>query len=112
METIFDKILAGELPCEKVFEDQDVLAFRDINPQAPEHVLVIPKQKVTGVEQLESQSTEYVGVLFKRAAQVARLLKLDDGYRIVVNHGDHGGQEVAYLHIHILGRRAMRWPPG
>lgn len=112
METIFDKIIAGEIPCDKVFEDQHVLAFKDINPQAPEHVLVIPKQKVAGFDQLESQPVDYVGVLFQRAAQVARLLELEEGYRIVVNHGDHGGQEVAYLHIHILGRRAMRWPPG
>jgi len=111
--TLFDKILAGEVPADKVYEDEHILAFRDINPQAPVHVLVIPKQKAARFDELSDSEATQIGMLFKGAAQVARQLGLaKDGYRIVVNNGEHGQQTVEYLHIHILGGRQLEWPPG
>jgi len=111
--TIFDKILAGELPCDKVYEDETVLAFRDISPQAPIHVLVIPKEKSEGFHNLPEKEIEYTGKFFTAVAKVARLLDLEkDGYRIVLNHGEDGQQTVDYIHAHILGGRKLSWPPG
>lgn len=111
--TIFDKILAGEIPADKVYEDEDIFAFRDIQPQAPVHVLVIPKRKVPHFDGLQQQEAEIVGRLFKGAAQVARMLGLaEDGYRVVINHGRNGQQTVDYLHLHLLGGRQLTWPPG
>ncbi len=112
-ETIFDKILRKEIPAEIVYEDESAISFKDISPQAPVHVLVIPKVKVAGFADFESRSNEEVGALFKAAAITARKLGLaDDGYRIVVNQGRNGQQTVDYIHIHILGGRPMNWPPG
>jgi len=111
--TIFDKILAGEIPADKVYEDEFILAFRDISPQAPVHVLVIPKHKVQNFDGLCELETEVVGRLFQGAARVARELELPaDGYRVVINHGRHGQQTVDYLHLHLLGGRQLTWPPG
>jgi histidine triad (HIT) family protein len=111
--TIFDKILSGEIPSNKVYEDEDVLAFHDVNPQAPIHVLVIPKKKVATFTELKDRPTIDSGVLFQKTALIADKLGLDDeGYRIVVNCGENGNQEVAYLHAHILGGRKLTWPPG
>ena len=111
--TIFDKILSGEIPSQKVYEDDYVLAFHDINPQAPVHVLVIPKIKVENFSDLKDRSFEETGVFFNRVAKVAYDLGLDDkGYRIVLNSGEFGQQTVEYLHAHILGERALNWPPG
>jgi len=113
MITLFDKILAGDIPCDKVYEDEHVLAFRDINPQAPVHVLVIPKHKVARFDELADQAAEQVGQLFCAAAKVARELGLQqDGYRVVVNNGEHGQQTVEYIHLHLLGGRQLTWPPG
>ncbi|MDC7221426.1 MAG: histidine triad nucleotide-binding protein [Spirochaetales bacterium] len=112
-ETIFDKILAGDIPADKVFEDDHVLAFRDVNPRAPVHVLVIPKKKVVTFTELKDRETEEVGLFFQRVAEVAEQLGLDEeGYRIVMNKGKHGQQTVHYIHAHILGGRQMSWPPG
>ncbi|MDC7232227.1 MAG: HIT domain-containing protein [Spirochaetales bacterium] len=112
-ETIFDKIIAGELPSDKVYEDEHVLAFRDINPQAPVHVLVVPKVKVKDFVALQSTDPEKTGLFFNTVSKVATLLGLDDnGYRIVLNCGEDGQQTVEYLHAHILGDRKMNWPPG
>ena len=111
--TIFDKILTGDIPCNKVFENDDVLAFHDINPQAPIHVLVIPKVRSVHFHELKDQEPTIVGKLFHHAAQVVEILGLEEtGYRIVVNSGRHGQQSVDYLHVHILGGRQMQWPPG
>ncbi len=111
--TIFDKILSGDIPADKVYEDENVLAFRDINPQAPVHVLVIPKKRAERFSELPGRSSEEVGILFQSAAKVATELGLDEsGYRIVVNNGKHGQQSVEYLHVHILGGRQLQWPPG
>ena len=112
-ETLFDKILAGEIPAKKVYEDDDVLAFHDINPQAPTHVLVIPKHKISRFQHLPEQETAIVGTLFQKAARVARELGLEaDGYRVVINNGNYGQQTVEYIHLHLLGQRQMQWPPG
>ncbi len=112
-ETVFDRILARRQPARIVHEDEDVLAFHDIRPQAPVHVLVIPKRKVRAFADLAGRPDEEVGRFFRKVAEVASRLGLDGaGYRIVLNHGRHGQQSVDYLHAHILGGRQMTWPPG
>lgn len=111
--TIFDKIIAREIPAEIVFEDDWVLAFKDINPQAPVHVLVIPKRKVPGFSSLADQDPQVSGEFLKRISQVAKQLNLDtDGYRVVFNQGKHGQQTVNYIHAHILAGKQLSWPPG
>lgn len=112
-DTIFDKVLAGEIPVDSVYEDDDVLAFRDINPKAPIHVLVIPKNRVNRFSELADGNAEVIGRFFRATSKVAASLGLDEnGYRVVFNNGSDGGQEVEYLHAHILGGRKLTWPPG
>ncbi len=111
--TIFDKILAGEIPAKVVYEDEHVLAFHDVNPQAPVHILVIPKHKVERFQHLPEEETMMVGRLFQTAATVARQEGLEEeGYRVVINNGKQGQQTVEYIHLHLLGKRQMQWPPG
>jgi histidine triad (HIT) family protein len=111
--TIFDKILRKEIPADVVHEDEWVLAFRDVNPQAPVHVLVIPKRRVERFAHLGQHGAAEVGEFFQRVAAVATKLKLDEpGYRVVVNNGRDGNQTVEYLHAHIIGGRRLTWPPG
>lgn len=112
-DTIFDKVLRKEIPVDVVYEDDSVVAFRDIVPQAPVHVLVVPKVKAKGLVDLASRTNDEVGALFRGAALAAQKLGLDsDGYRIIVNQGKHGQQTVDYIHVHILGGRQLNWPPG
>ncbi len=112
-ETIFDKIIKGDIPADIVFENDNVLAFRDINPQAPVHVLVIPKKKVESFNQLKDSTPEETGLFLNGVSEAANSLDLaENGYRIVLNCGKHGQQTVEYLHAHILGERQMKWPPG
>lgn len=112
-DSIFDKIIKGQIPCHKVYEDDAVLAFHDAHPQAPIHVLVIPKRKVTCFSELLNEPTEAVGTFMKRIALIAAELGLTEkGYRLVFNEGFYGGQTVPYIHAHILGGRVMEWPPG
>ena len=112
-DTIFDKILRREIPSQAVFEDEHVYAFRDINPQAPTHVVVIPKIKAERFADFATRSPAEVGAFFVAVAKVAAELRLDGpGYRVVVNNGRDGQQSVDYLHAHILGGRALTWPPG
>jgi histidine triad (HIT) family protein len=111
--TIFDKILAKEIPADCVYEDEDVFAFSDIDPQAPVHVLVIPKIKIVRFSELKNRQPEDIGIFFKKVSKVAAELGLDvEGYRVVINNGKHGQQTVEYLHAHILGGRQLHWPPG
>lgn len=111
--TIFDKILAKEIPTKAVYEDEWVLAFNDINPQAPVHVLVIPKQKMRAFTDVAKQDPAALGQYMQRISKVASHLGLDaDGYRVVFNCGRHGQQTVDYIHAHILGGRSLSWPPG
>jgi histidine triad (HIT) family protein len=112
-DTVFDRILRRELPARIVHEDQTVLAFHDAHPQAPVHVLVIPKKKVADLDRLGELSSEEAGRFFQAVAGVARKLGLAErGYRVVINCGRDANQTVDYLHAHILGGRHMRWPPG
>ena len=111
--TLFDKIKTKEIPAKIVYEDEDVLAFHDINPQAPVHVLVIPQRKVTQFADFVSSSNGDIGAFMKGVAKVAQKLGLEaNGYRVVFNNGKHAQQSVDYIHAHILGGRQMKWPPG
>jgi histidine triad (HIT) family protein len=110
--TIFDKIINREIPADIVYEDEVSLAFRDINPQAPVHILLIPKKRIISLDHLESDDRDLLGHLLLTVKQIAREQKLDNGYRLAINCGNEGGQSVDHLHIHILGGRSMMWPPG
>ena len=112
MPTIFTKIINREIPAEIVYEDDLALAFRDISPQAPTHVLVIPKKEIASLDALEDGDAELMGHLFVVVRNVAAQLKLTNGYRTVINCGQEGGQTVAHIHIHLLAGRALTWPPG
>ena len=109
---VFARILRGELPCNKVYEDEHVLAFRDINPQAPTHVLVIPKEHRPDVVSLGVSSPQRVVELFEAVGVVASQEGLEAGYRGVFNTGAVAQQTVFHAHVHVLGGRAMTWPPG
>ncbi len=109
--TIFQKIIDREIPADIVFEDEHSLAFRDVNPQAPVHVLVIPKKPIARIADMEDGDKELVGHLFRVAGQVATQENLED-FRLVVNNGEGAGQSVFHLHIHVMGGRGMAWPPG
>lgn len=113
-ETIFDKILRGEIPARVVFEDDRVLAFHDVNPQAPVHILLIPKRRdgLTQLAHAEAHHEPILGHLLYAAKLVAREQQLDRGFRIVINDGLDGCQSVFHLHVHVLGGRTLGWPPG
>ena len=112
-ETLFDKILAKEIPSEAVYEDDDVYAFHDINPQAPNHVLVIPREKLTSFVDIKGADPTMIGRFMAGVSKVATQLGLDEpGYRVVFNSGPDAQQSVAYIHAHILGGRQLGWPPG
>ena len=110
--TIFDKIIAKEIPADIVYEDDHCLAFRDVAPQAPTHVLVIPKKPIRSVDAIADEDAELMGKLWIVIRDVAQQEGLGDGYRVVVNCGGDGGQSVDHLHFHLLGGRSMTWPPG
>ena len=112
-ETIFSKIIRREIQADIVFENDRVLAFRDINPQAPVHILIIPKKPIPTVNDIQAEDAPLIGELFVVAAQLAAEEGIAEaGYRTVFNCRDHGGQEVYHLHLHLLGGRQMTWPPG
>lgn len=111
-DTIFGKIIRKEIPADIVYEDNLALAFRDVNPQAPTHILVIPKQAIAKLSDAESADHALMGHLLLTAKRVAQQLGLTNGYRVVINTGDDGGQTVDHLHLHILGGRSLTWPPG
>lgn len=112
-ETIFSKIINREIAADIVFENDRILAFRDINPQAPVHVLVIPKKPIPTINAIDPEDVELIGELFIAARQIAAEEGIDEsGYRTVFNCNRDGGQEVYHLHLHLLGGRAMQWPPG
>lgn len=112
MDCIFCKIACGDIPSEKLYEDDSIIAFRDLDPQAPVHILFIPKAHITSVSEITEENGAVVGHIFASAAKLAKELGLDNGYRIVTNCGDDGGQSVGHLHFHLLGGRALGWPPG
>ena len=112
-DNIFARIVRGEIPVDKIYENEWVLAFRDINPQAPVHIVVVPKTPIENVLALTDDNREVAGAILIAAAHIARLLGVDgSGIRVVLNAGADGGQTVPYLHAHILGGRALAWPPG
>lgn len=111
-DCIFCKIAAGEIPSTKVYEDDLCLAFRDLNPQAPTHILVIPKDHIQSVDEINESNEAVVGHIFSVIAKVAKDEGLDKGYRVVSNIGEQGQQTVPHLHFHIIGGRDMTWPPG
>ncbi|WP_448571356.1 histidine triad nucleotide-binding protein [Trichothermofontia sp.] len=111
-DTVFGKIIRREIPAEIVYEDDLCLAFKDIHPQAPVHILVIPKKAIAQLADAESQDHALMGHLLLTAKRVAEQVGLSNGYRIVINTGPDGGQTVYHLHLHILGGRPMQWPPG
>lgn len=113
LDSIFARIARKDVDVELVFEDEFVMAFRDIAPAAPVHILVIPKKPVRSILELEEEDREMAGALLLACAEVARRLGVQDsGVRVVLNAGQDGGQSVPYLHAHVLGGRAMTWPPG
>jgi histidine triad (HIT) family protein len=112
-DTIFGKIVRREIPADIVYEDDDVLAFRDLNPQAPVHVLFVPKRAIPTLNDAAAADAELLGKLLLAAAGYAKSQGFDkDGYRTVVNCNEHGGQTVFHLHVHLLAGRRMKWPPG
>jgi histidine triad (HIT) family protein len=111
-DCIFCRIIRGEAPAKKVYEDERAFVFEDINPQAPTHVLIIPKKHIVGLKEAQPEDAEIIGYLHLVAAQIARQRGIGDGYRTVFNVGPRAGQSVFHLHLHLLGGRLLRWPPG
>jgi histidine triad (HIT) family protein len=111
-KTIFKRIIDREIPADIIYEDDRCLAFRDVSPEAPTHVLVIPKKEISNLEGMADEDAAIVAQLWIVIRNLARKLGLKNGYRVVVNCGPDGGQTVDHLHFHILGGRQMKWPPG
>jgi histidine triad (HIT) family protein len=110
---LFCRIVNGEIPARKVYEDEKVYAFHDINPQAPTHVLVVPRKHIPSLDDIDPGDSDVVGTVVAAAAQIARDMQLTgDGYRIVANTGAAAGQTVFHIHFHLLGGRSFGWPPG
>ncbi len=109
---LFCRIIHGDIPAKKVYEDDHVFAFEDIQPQAPTHVLIIPKKHFTGLKEAEEEHAELIGRCHLAAAQIARQRNIENGYRTVLNVGPGAGQSVFHLHVHLLGGRPLTWPPG
>jgi histidine triad (HIT) family protein len=112
MACLFCKIVAGEIPSQKVFEDESTYAFRDIHPQAPSHILIVPRRHIDSLAEIRAEDQELLGHLHVVAADLAKSEGLGKGFRTVVNTGSDGGQTVNHLHVHLLGGRPLGWPPG
>jgi histidine triad (HIT) family protein len=110
--TVFQKIIAKEIPARIVWEDDDAIAFHDVNPQAPVHVLIIPKKVIPRLTDATDQDQALLGKLLLAARDIAKTLELSGGYRVVINNGPDAGESVPHLHVHLLGKRALAWPPG
>jgi histidine triad (HIT) family protein len=111
-DCLFCKIVSGVIPAEKIYEDEVSVAFRDINPQAQTHILIVPKAHIESLANVGLEHTDLLGKLIANAAEIARKQKLDRGFRVVINTGPEGGQTVNHLHMHVIGGRHMTWPPG
>lgn len=111
-DCLFCRIIQGELPSKKIYEDEQVYAFEDRNPQAPTHVLIIPKKHIPGLPEAQVEDSQVIGHCYSVAADIARKRNTQDSYRIVCNTGPHAGQSVFHLHFHLLGGRDLKWPPG
>ncbi len=110
--TIFDKIIRKEIPAEFVYEDELCVAFKDVNPQAPIHILIIPKKSIPKVADAEVEDQNILGHLLLKAGEIAETLGIKDAFRLVINNGEDAGQTVFHLHIHLLAGRSFDWPPG
>jgi histidine triad (HIT) family protein len=110
--TIFEKIIARQLPAKTIWEDDDAIAFHDVDPQAPVHVLIVPKKVVPRLTDATDDDRALLGKLLLIARDLAKELKLSSGYRVVINCGPDAGESVPHLHVHLLGKRALAWPPG
>jgi histidine triad (HIT) family protein len=111
-DCLFCKIVAGTIPANRVYEDELCIGFPDINPQAPTHLLIIPKQHIASQAKALPEDVPLLGHLLAAAGEIARSQQMEKGYRVVVNTGEDGGQTVSHLHLHLLGGRHMTWPPG
>ena len=114
-QTLFEKIIAGDIPAEIVYEDELTFAFKDISPQAPVHVLIVPKRVIPRIGEAIESDRETLGQLMLAAGKVAEKLGVsstDEGFRLVINHGKDGGETVPHLHVHLLAGRSLAWPPG
>jgi histidine triad (HIT) family protein len=110
--TIFEKIIAREIPAKVVWEDDNAIAFEDVNPQAPVHVLIVPKKVIPRLAEAKDSDSATLGKLLLAAAALAKKLELSSGFRVVINNGPDAGESVPHLHVHLLGGRALSWPPG
>ena len=111
-KTIFQRIIAREIPSTSVYEDEICYAFRDINPQAPTHILIVSKKPIVRLSEASPADQSLLGHLLLTAARIARELKLERGFRVVINNGTDGGESVPHLHVHLLAGRSLAWPPG
>ena len=112
-DCLFCKIREGEIPCDKVYENDDIIAFRDVNPQAPTHVLIVPRKHIATVNDLEEDDKDVVGNMLLAAKKIAADEGIaEDGYRLVLNCNSKAGQTVFHIHMHLIGGRVMTWPPG
>ena len=111
-DCIFCKIIAGDIPATLLYEDEDVIAFNDISPQAPTHILVIPRKHIAGPAALTDADQALIGKIVKTGTDLAAEAGLENGFRLLMNNGESAGQTVFHLHMHVLGGRAMTWPPG
>jgi len=112
MDCLFCRIIRGEIPAKKIYEDEETFVFEDIKPQAPTHMLIIPKKHIVGLREAKAEDASIIGRLHLVAAQIARDRKIENGYRTVLNVGPGAGQSVFHLHLHLLGGRPLSWPPG
>ncbi len=111
--SVFAKIISREIPGDIVYETDEVIAFRDTNPKAPTHILVVPKKPIARINDASAEDARLIGTVLLTAAEIARKLGIDrSGYRLVINNGRDGGESVPHLHVHLLGGRALSWPPG
>ena len=111
-DCLFCKIIAGEIPSKKVYEDEHTFAFEDIDPKAPTHLLIVPKKHIRGLKEATAEEAEILGRCHLTAARIAKERGIEEGYRTVLNVGPKSGQSVFHLHVHLLGGRDLRWPPG
>jgi histidine triad (HIT) family protein len=112
MDCLFCKMIAGQIPTKKAYEDDKAFAFHDINPQAPTHILIVPKKHIAGLKEASAEDAELIGYCQLVAAKLARERDIENGYRTVYNVGSGAGQSVFHLHLHLLGGRKLSWPPG
>ena len=111
-DCLFCKIVQGKIPARKVYEDEHTFAFEDIDPKAPTHVLIVPKKHLAGLKEATATDAELIGRCHLTAAKIAKDRKIEDGYRTILNVGPKSGQSVFHLHVHLIGGRDLRWPPG